>query len=91
MRKENCEEEEHNEFQKDPLGGRSSLSSPQQNSPTQAHCVKASNISNPRHRRHGISVRHPVQQYLPQHEIQKTGLSEQTSSSANNDMLKSPL
>jgi hypothetical protein len=33
-------------------------------------------------------VRHPVQQYLPQQEIQKTGLSEQAPSWTNVDMLK---
>jgi hypothetical protein len=36
----------------------------------------------------GKSLRHPVQQHLPQQEIQKTGLSVQASSSTNNDMLK---
>jgi hypothetical protein len=34
------------------------------------------------------SVHHPVQQQLPQQEIQKTGLSVQASSSSDNDKLK---
>jgi hypothetical protein len=34
------------------------------------------------------SVRHPVQQHLPQQEIQQTGLSVQAPSSSNSDMLK---
>jgi hypothetical protein len=34
------------------------------------------------------SVQHPVQQHLPQQEIQKTGLSVQAPSSSDNDKLK---
>jgi hypothetical protein len=37
---------------RNPLGGRSSLSSPHHSSPTQLHCVKTRNTSNHRHRRH---------------------------------------
>jgi 3-dehydroquinate synthetase len=36
----------------------------------------------------GENVRHPMQQHLPQREIQKTGVSVQTPSSPNNDTLK---
>jgi hypothetical protein len=36
----------------------------------------------------GKSVQHPVQQHLPQQEIQKTGLSVQAPSSINNETLK---
>jgi hypothetical protein len=36
----------------------------------------------------GRSVQHPVQQYLPQQEFQKTGLSVQSPSSSDNDKLK---
>jgi hypothetical protein len=43
MRRENCKGEEHNELPRDSLGGRSSLSSPHQSSPTQLHCVKTRN------------------------------------------------
>jgi hypothetical protein len=35
----------------------------------------------------GKRMRHPVQQHLPQQEIQKTGLSVQAPSSSNNDIL----
>jgi hypothetical protein len=38
--------------------------------------------------RDGKSLRPPVQQHLPQQEIQKTGLSVQAPCSSNNDMLK---
>jgi hypothetical protein len=51
MRKENCKGEEHNELPRNPLGGRSSLSSPHRSSPTQLHCVKTVNTSNQWHRR----------------------------------------
>jgi hypothetical protein len=43
---------EPNELQRDPLGGHSSISSPDQSSPTQLHCVKTRNTSNHRHQRH---------------------------------------
>jgi hypothetical protein len=51
MRKENCKGEEHNELPRGPLGGRPSLSSPHQSTPTQLHCVKTRNTSNHRHRK----------------------------------------
>jgi hypothetical protein len=52
--------EEHKEFPRNPLGGRSSLSSPHQGSPTQLHCFKTRNIRNHRHRRHiGKACGHP--------------------------------
>jgi hypothetical protein len=50
-----------------------SISSPQQSNPTLLHHVKTPNTSNHRHRTQWKSV----QQYLPQQEIQKTGLSVQ--------------
>jgi hypothetical protein len=40
MRKDNSKGEGHKEFLRDPLGERSSLSSPHQSSPTQLHYVK---------------------------------------------------
>jgi hypothetical protein len=86
MRKENCKGEEHNELPKDPLGGRSSLSSPHQSSPTQLHCAKTPNTSSHSHGRlSGKCVRHLVQQHLPQQVVQKTGLSVQAPSSPNID------
>jgi hypothetical protein len=36
----------------------------------------------------GKSVQHPIRQHLPQHEIQKTGLSVQDPSLSDNDKLK---
>jgi hypothetical protein len=51
MRKKNCKGEEHDELPRDPLRGRSSLSSTHQSSPSQLHCVNARNVSNHRHRR----------------------------------------
>jgi hypothetical protein len=51
-KKENCKGEEHNELPRDPLGGRSSLSSPHQSSDTQLHCVKTNITCNHRHGRH---------------------------------------
>jgi hypothetical protein len=43
--------EEHNELPRDPQGGHSSLSSPQQSSPTQLCWVMTRNTSNHRHHR----------------------------------------
>jgi hypothetical protein len=43
MRKKKWNGEEHNELPRDPLGGRSFLSSPHQSSPSQLHCVKTRN------------------------------------------------
>jgi hypothetical protein len=46
----NYKGEEHNELPRDLTGGRSSLSSPHQSSPTQLQCVKTQNTSNHRQR-----------------------------------------
>jgi hypothetical protein len=43
--------EKHNELPRNPVGGRSSLSSSYQISPAQLHCVKTRNTSNHKHRR----------------------------------------
>jgi hypothetical protein len=48
MRKENCRGEEHNEFPRDPLGGRSSLSTHHHSSTRQLHYVKKRNNSSNR-------------------------------------------
>jgi hypothetical protein len=85
MRNKNCKGEEHNELPTYFLGGRSSLSSPHQSSPTQLHCIKTLNTSNHKNRR---SFQTTVQKHLPQQEIQRTGLSVQAPSSTNNDTLK---
>jgi hypothetical protein len=42
MQKGNYKGEKHNELPRDPLGGRSSLSSPHQSSPMQLHCIRHS-------------------------------------------------
>jgi hypothetical protein len=89
MQKENCRGAEHNKFARDPLAGRSSLSSPHQSIPAQLHCIKTLNTSNHRHHRQmGKALQHPVQQHLRQQEIQKTGLSVRATSTFNNEMIK---
>jgi hypothetical protein len=89
MQKENCIGEEHNDLPRDPLGAHSPLSSPHQSSPTQLHCIRTLNASNHSHcRQKGKARGTPVQQHLPQQEIQKTGLSIQAPSLPNNDTLK---
>jgi hypothetical protein len=77
MRKENCKEE-HDKLPRDPLGGCSFLSSPHESSPMQLHCVETNITSS-----HEQSQ--TEQQYLPQKEFQKTGLSVQAPSLSSND------
>jgi hypothetical protein len=89
VQKENSKGEQHNKVPRDPLGGRSSLSSPHQSSPTQLHCVQTWNTSNHKHRKtYGKTLRIPLQQHLPQQIIQRTGLPVQAHSSTNSDTLK---
>jgi hypothetical protein len=85
----NWKGEEHNKLPRDFLGGRSSLSSPHYSSPTQLHCVKTSQHQQPQApQTYENSYRSPVQQHLPQQEIQRTGLSLQVPTSTNNDTSK---
>jgi hypothetical protein len=51
MGKENCKGKGQNELPRDPLGGRSSISSHHQSSHTQLHCIKTPKPSNQNHRR----------------------------------------
>jgi hypothetical protein len=91
MRKENCKGEEHNQLPRDPLGGRSSISSHHRTSPAQLHCVKTRNTGN--HRRIGRACAPPPPQpYSSTCHNRKfkeqTGLSGQDLSLTNNDTLK---
>jgi hypothetical protein len=88
-RKENSKGEQHNELPRDSLGERYSLSSPQQSSPMQLHCVKKLNISNHWHRRQtGEACSTPFSSICHSRNFPKTGLSVQSPSSSDNDKLK---
>jgi hypothetical protein len=78
--------EEHNELPRDSLGGRSSLSSRHQGSPTQLHCFKTLNTNIHRHcRQMGKACGSPCSNIC---QFQKNGLSLQAPSSPDSDTLK---
>jgi hypothetical protein len=56
MRKENCTGEELDELPRDPLGGRSSLSSPHQSSHVHMNCVKTKPATTSNTARAAVSV-----------------------------------
>jgi hypothetical protein len=79
MQNQNCKGEENNGRSRYFLGGSYYLISHHLSSPTQLHCLMTRNISN---HRHSFGTPSPLQQHLPQQEIQRTGQSAQARSSS---------